>query len=286
MAKRSAASRALAGLLRRMEPRMARQLARALSGLRASLSRDRIERAVTARSEFALRDLVGTLPRRLAPSEPTVRKAFDAGIDAGRATLGFTFAGVDRFSVREARRAAGQFVTGVTEETRRAIRQVVVESFTAGITPRETAARVREIVGLTPRQSQAVITRRSALLREGHSQAEAGRRARRYAERLLGRRAETIARTEIMRAANAGQRASWAAAVETGHMSARSEKVWIVAPDDRLCPYCEPLEGARTPLDGKFDTSLGLLDGPPLHPNCRCTLGVVPVSVNRGSAAA
>jgi hypothetical protein len=287
VAKRNAATRRLDALLRRLEPKAARKLVRAFNGLRASLSQDRVERAVASRSEFAIRDLTGTLPKRLASTTPDIKRAFDGGLDVGRAALGVTFTGVDRFSVKAARETAAQFVTGVTEETRAAVRAIVVESFTQGVSPRDTAARIREVVGLTARQSRAVLQHRSTLLREGASRSAAGKSARRYAERLIGKRATTIARTEIMRASNAGQRASWSAAVADGHLSARSRKLWIVAPDDRLCPYCEPMDGVAVGLDLKFDTGLGQVDGPPLHPNCRCTLGIRPAeATGRRSAAA
>ncbi|MEJ7762381.1 MAG: hypothetical protein WKF80_06270 [Thermomicrobiales bacterium] len=39
-------------------------------------------------------------------------------------------------------------------------------------------------------------------------------------------------------------------------------EVWLVAPDERLCPECAPLGGAV------WEAGAGRV--PPLHPNCRC----------------
>lgn len=87
-------------------------------------------------------------------------------------------------------------------------------------------------------------------------------------------RAETIARTETMEAANEGQLELWDQAVEEGLLTGKEKVVWIVTPDDRLCPICEPLDGETTELGGTFDVDGEEIDGPPAHPNCRCTTGL------------
>ena len=84
-------------------------------------------------------------------------------------------------------------------------------------------------------------------------------------------RAQLIARTEVMTAAHEGQRAGWGAAVESGLLSADATVAWMTAGDP--CPECEALDGVTRPLDGTYPSPGG--DGPPLHPNCRCTEGIV-----------
>ena len=88
-------------------------------------------------------------------------------------------------------------------------------------------------------------------------------------------RADVIARTETMRASNEGQREAWDQAVEDGLLTGDEKQEWIVTPDDRLCPICEPLDGEQVTLGEKFNVNGEDLDGPPAHPNCRCTLGIV-----------
>lgn len=88
-------------------------------------------------------------------------------------------------------------------------------------------------------------------------------------------RAEVIARTETMTASNEGQQEAWSQAVDAGLLTGTEKQVWIVTPDDRLCPICEALgETEPVGLDETFQTEDGEFDGPPAHPNCRCALGL------------
>lgn len=84
-------------------------------------------------------------------------------------------------------------------------------------------------------------------------------------------RATAIARTEIMTAANEGQRQGWDQAVEAGLLPEDARKVWIATPG--CCDLCDELDETETTLDGEYPDPGG--DGPPLHPNCRCTEGIV-----------
>ncbi len=77
-----------------------------------------------------------------------------------------------------------------------------------------------------------------------------------------------IARTEVMDAANEGLAQSWSQAVEAGLLTGNEKKVWIATSD--ACPECEEVDGEEVPMDDDF--SVG--DDPPLHPNCRCTMGL------------
>ena len=81
------------------------------------------------------------------------------------------------------------------------------------------------------------------------------------------KRAENVARTEIMGAMNWSRR----------HMYAKSglvkAKQWIVTWDDRLCPICRPMANKTAGLADYFVTEEGLrVLEPPLHPQCRCTI--------------
>lgn len=84
-------------------------------------------------------------------------------------------------------------------------------------------------------------------------------------------RASVIARTETMMAANEGQRQSWEQAVEDGLLPEGAQKVWIAT--SGCCDECDALDGTHVDLDEEYPDEGG--DGPPLHPNCRCTEGIV-----------
>lgn len=83
-------------------------------------------------------------------------------------------------------------------------------------------------------------------------------------------RASQIARTETMMAANQGQRDAWVQAVDEGLLERDAERVWI-ATEIGACPICEGLDGETTTLDGEYSDGS---NGPPAHPNCRCTEGI------------
>ena len=83
-------------------------------------------------------------------------------------------------------------------------------------------------------------------------------------------RAEMIGRTESMAAANEGQREGWEQAAEEGLLPPGYKRVWIATSD--ACPECDDLNGETTDEDGTYPDDGE--DGPPLHPNCRCTEGI------------
>ena len=46
---------------------------------------------------------------------------------------------------------------------------------------------------------------------------------------------------------------------------------WYTAEDDRVCAFCQELDGAEVGIEGKFfsdDYNTGEI--PPRHPDCRC----------------
>jgi hypothetical protein len=88
-------------------------------------------------------------------------------------------------------------------------------------------------------------------------------------------RAEVIARTETMTAANAGQQEAWEQAVADGLLTGQENRVWIVTPDDRLCPICAPMEDVEAGMNEEFNVDGDQVSEPPAHPRCRCTLGLV-----------
>lgn len=86
--------------------------------------------------------------------------------------------------------------------------------------------------------------------------------------RTVEERAAAIARTEIMRAFNAG---NLAGIVDTGAMAAK----WITGRDERVCSICGPRDGKLYRIGASDDPELMALDvlvPPPAHVKCRCTI--------------
>jgi hypothetical protein len=94
----------------------------------------------------------------------------------------------------------------------------------------------------------------------------------RYRTRMIAYRAENIAKTESLRAINAGNHEAWMQAAEQGVGAV--VKTWRTAGDERVrlshrqIPKMNPPEGV--PIDVPFQTPNGPAQYPPLGVNCRC----------------
>lgn len=225
-------------------------------------------------------DLVRELDRVLTDrGQPALLAAFVQGATFAAerlpvASVGLTFNLVNQRAVDWAARQSATMVTLVGDETRRAIRAIITRAVRDGLSPAQVARQIRALIGLTERDALAVGNLQTTLLEEGRKPGQVERMVSRYANRLLRRRAETIARTEIMTAANRGQEALWSQAVADGLLSESDwERMWLVAKDERTCKVCKPLDRKRAPMLG--GTFPGGVAGPPVHPRCRCTTGLV-----------
>jgi hypothetical protein len=186
-----------------------------------------------------------------------------------------------------ARLRSAQLVTSIDQSNRLAIREVISQAFTTPRTIDQTARSLRQIVGLHPRWARAVQkfndTNVKRLIRDGMevdaAQGVADSMTDKYRHKLIRRRSEMIARTEIQTAQNFGREASWQATHRAGLLDVRAEKEWLTAPPGSRygppCDICMALRGTRVPWDGIFDNGSSM---PPAHPNCRCTAAIIPPS--------
>jgi hypothetical protein len=191
----------------------------------------------------------------------------------------------------------------ISDNTREGIRGVVLDAFKEGGHPFEQARRIRDMIGLTANQNDAVMNYRAALmdtgsalrdsltrsLRDGRfdptilraarnnaslTQIQVDKMTGRYYERFINYRAKNIARTESLRASNQGQRAAWGQAVKQGYLPKDQEREWEVSGDEATCPICSALDGEVRGLDEEFDD--GIMDPPDPHPSC--LLGSTPAT--------
>lgn len=146
-------------------------------------------------------------------------------------------------------------VTGVTEETKRAINVVIRDGLKEGKGWKAVGRELRPKVGLSEQMIGWSANREEVLLARGDlSVAQVDKRVAAYDRKLHRMRNETIARTESARAMNEGQL--------QGYEEAGVERVYWFALADR-CPVCDPHDGEEFTLR----TSRGVL---PFHPRCRC----------------
>jgi SPP1 gp7 family putative phage head morphogenesis protein len=216
-------------------------------------------------------------------SGPRVSEAADAPLVA-KGPLAF-----DRTSpqaVAWAELHAAEMVTGITTESRLAVQAIIHRALVDQITTRVAATMIRDAVGLTVSQAEAVANLRERIKispgqrimagkvairvpANGLTDEQMSRALTRYAQQLSKQRAVTIARTETMRAANEGQRQMWTQARSQNLLPASAVRVLIATADERTCPVCGPLDGQQAELTSAFEAG-----EPPFHPNCRCTTGL------------
>lgn len=256
--------------------------------------------ALQASLEEELRDVLVTAGTRAAHA--ATRAA--AGLRAADGELLGGFDGTNPEATRWASEHAAQLVTQVTDETRAAIRVIVARAFDEQLTPRAAARLIRPLVGLTERQTMALVNARLALLeakpgtrvkvgrtfvrvpRAGASPAFVQRVAANYAARLQRQRAATIARHELMEAGHEGQHQLWRQATARGDLAPTTLRTPLITDDERLCPICRQMEGQRVAIDQPFTLPNGSRKmNPPFHVTCRCDQVLVADTPRRAHAA-
>ena len=220
------------------------------------------------------------LPRVLRETtESAMRESFRQGGHQSlqrlrdRHNVNINFNVIDLRSSEWAHARAARLVTEISDSQRDTIRALVERSVTEGRTIQQTARDLRNVIGLRTDQLDAQWRYRQRLLERGLEADRIERMMQKYAQAQVRQRALLIARTEIIASQNAGLLAGWREAQDEGKLPATVRKRWIVTPDELLCEQCEPLGTADPiPLNEMF---LGTHSHPPLHPNCRCSMGLI-----------
>lgn len=261
---------------------------------------------------------------------PIVATATDQVVAAGRAAVAASLTGHEvTFAITNPRTVAYlqasefRLIRELTDTLRGAVAHVVRTGVEQGRNPLDVARDVRDVgLTLTERQASYVLNYRrqletgslDALARELRDRrfdravqraAESGKplsaeqidkMVERYRQRWIKHRAQTIARTESLRAVNAGNRLAWKQAVDAGTV-AEDEVVrkWIFTHDSRTRDAHRAIPGMNAEgvgLDEPFKTP----DGPMMEPgdpsaparatiNCRCTT-IIRTSLARAIAGA
>lgn len=149
--------------------------------------------------------------------------------------INFKFDEINQDAADWARAHAGELIDGISETTRDAIKEFLADAFEGDEPMDELQSKIEDLLGDEDR-------------------------------------ADLIADTETMDAANSGQREAWDQAVDEGLLTGDEQRVWITTDDDALCDDCDSMDGETADMDGEYSNGAG--DGPPLHPLCRCTEGI------------
>lgn len=201
------------------------------------------------------------------------------------ATIGqYEISAIGSFNVRNPKAVnwtidyVGGNIREVEEETRKAVRVIIEEALKYGGHPYETAREIRQHIGLTERQTMSILNYQRKLDESGRSQTRVDNMVDSQIRRMIRMRAETIARTETIDAANQGQLLHWEDMAEKGYIDTRYiKKKWSTTPDDRLCPVCMAISGEIADINQSF--SWGGMR-PTRHPKCRCSISLVEVKDN------
>jgi hypothetical protein len=199
-------------------------------------------------------------------------------------------------------------VKGFTEEQTKVVKSILENGVENGTNPREVARDLRQSIGLTENQWNAVSNYRNSLeagtsdaldraLRDKRFDSTVQRAidtetpltteqidqmVERYANRMLAYRAEVIARTESLRAAHEGSEAIYQQAIDKGDLDPKQiVREWNTAGDTRVRDSHEAMQGQERPFGEPFESGEGNLIRYPCDPDapasdsiqCRCAVG-------------
>jgi len=146
-----------------------------------------------------------------------------------------SFGGRNERAERIARDLGARLVTEVVDDTRVMIAQTIRGGLEAGAGPLRTALdiggrvvngkRQGGLVGLHSTQAGYVQNYRAKLLAEGRPQSQIDRMAQQYSNKLLRQRGETIARTETLKALNAGRQEALDQLIENPNNDVQAQDV-------------------------------------------------------------
>jgi hypothetical protein len=256
--------------------------------------------------EAGFRQLANTVSNALLVSGLAAAEALTRGVPT---EIEFTFGLTNPKTIEYLRTAEANLIREATRQTQAAVMTVIRDGVTAGRNPLDVARDIKQFIGLTDRQTQAVLNYRRALetrdsaalqrmLRDRRfdptvraaiandtplKPAQIDKMVERYRQRYLKYRAETIARTEAIRAVNKGNQLLWQQAVDDGKVEVgKIRRKWIYTHDlktrhaHRTIPGLNP-DGVG--LNEPFQSALGPIKFPGDPDasaantiNCRCTV--------------
>jgi len=192
----------------------------------------------------------------------------------GKVTGGAKFDYVDPRALEWIEKYVAEDVVDIDAGTKQAIRNIVREGYETGITPRNQARQIREIVGLDERRAETLRKYSENLFSKGLSEERVWELIGKKGRALLNSRALTIAVNETSEASAQAGYWSTKSACERGVLDPNEyEGYRIVTPDERLCSRCAPIAGeARQIPDGTYESTGS--HTAKVHTCCRCCEGL------------
>ena len=144
------------------------------------------------------------------------------------------------------------------------------------IPAKAAADRVLDAYGLTPRQMRGYTSNKAFNAPvESVSPLDVKGRARNYVDRAFTTRVRKLSAQEEHNIDEQAKQFAWMWLQDKGRLSAKAQKMWITAKDERVCKVCGPLHGKKVLVGNQFKTKEGAFWSPGLHPNCRCVVRLI-----------
>jgi hypothetical protein len=252
-----------------------------------------IEATVRAVDDTAMRNALARMITQLSPIREAAwdaaRTSLPAPLQAEQLVrVSWARHALERPDTQQAIREADlRRIQGITTEGEAALREAISRGIANGTHPTKLAREIRDMIGLTRQQAEQVERYRTRLEGEGRKPDQVDRMVAKFAAKKLRQRAETIARTEVMRAQSEGRRLQWARLVAEGTLNpAEWEREWVTSRLEMVCKICAPFHGERAEIGGSYTSRDGVVSvGPIQHPNCMCIERLVPRGFRRGQPA-
>lgn len=188
---------------------------------------------------------------------------------------------------------------GMTARNVQYTRDLIITGMESGWGAEKIGRMITAEVPLLPNHQDAINRMALKMANDGASARYIERMVARRTKKLTRWRANMIARTETMRAANMGQIFTWETAQQLNYLPDFTRKVWLATGDDRTCPICAEMDGQTVAVldesgilgeqfevthkatsmtaQGKVLSTAPLSKpyatmSPPAHPQCRCTM--------------
>jgi hypothetical protein len=249
------------------EPEIKRRFIDAVTEVQRWFPLGELEAAIEAGARDRLLDLISLISReRMVPELlPLADVLADIAAQVTVPDIMYGFQQSSPRIVNEIYNHGLDLVDDISDGVRDAAQRVIAHGWADGL-PVPTQARIlRQVVGINNQQTVSFNNYGAGLQQRGDlPPAQVEHLTEQYRRRLLTQRAETIARTEAINASMTAQLSQWREQAEVGLLQAdRTKVVWKVTDDDRLCPWCAPMDGKVIDLfDEKFvSNTKGFPDG-------------------------
>ena len=276
---------ALSAIASRLEPEMRRRFIRVIERTQQRLVLEDLANAIQSGRIQNVEDLIDIPLFREQLEEEfvgTIQTGFLRGAEFANKRLeniglGLNFDLINPHATAFISRHIPELVNDIGQQMGRNVQDILGQAFDQGIPPTETAIKIRDVIGLTPRDIALVNKFEAKSRAEGMDIDTLISKRNKLINALIRRRSITIARTELIRAHNMGQQSLWSEATNQGLLNPdNTKREWIATPDDRVdISICLPLDGSVAELNKPFNVQGLEVMAPPAHPNCRCALGLV-----------